>query len=306
MKSRAPTLASRSPALDRSQVYVELIKPRITFMVLLTVAIGYLCARPESPSVAGVLHVLLGTALSCSGAGALNQFFERDVDLAMDRTRFRPLPSQRVSVASAVTLGVGLALAGVLYLLRFANPLAAFLNAATVGGYLFLYTPLKRVTPVSTLVGAIPGALPPVIGWAAASGSLDAGAVVLFAILFLWQVPHFLAIGWLYRQDYARAGFPMLSVVDPSGRTTVRQMRLYALTLIPTSLMLTLSGSAGQFFFVIALAAGAGYLVATLRAAASLSDATARRVLLASVFYLPVLFGALLLERAYEALVVLL
>jgi protoheme IX farnesyltransferase len=289
--------ASRPAMADRSEVFLELIKPRITVMVLLTVAVGYFCAIPVAPSVSGVLHVLLGTALSCSGSGALNQYLERDVDLFMDRTRFRPLPAQRISSATAALIGALLSMAGVLYLAATVNVLAAALNALTVLSYLFLYTPMKRVHPLSTLAGAVPGALPPVIGWAAASGEIGAGAVVLFAILFLWQVPHFLAIGWMYREDYAKAGFPMLVVLDRDGDATARLMLLYAVTLLPVSWMLIPAGAAGHLYFWCAAAAGLHYVRASWIAGARRTRESARSLLLASVVYLPALFGALFLEH---------
>jgi protoheme IX farnesyltransferase len=285
-----------------SEVFLELIKPRITMMVLLTVAVGYFCAGPAAASGLGLLHVLIGTALSCSGSGALNQYLERDVDLAMDRTRFRPLPAQRISSAAAVSLGAVLSLSGVLYLAATVGILPASIDALTLVSYLFLYTPMKRVHPISTLAGAIPGALPPVIGWAAASGHVGGGAVVLFSILFLWQVPHFLAIGRMYRDDYAKAGFPMLVVIDRDGDATSRLMLLYAVVLIPVSLVLVRTGSAGHLYFWSALAAGLFYARAAWQAGADRSRQAARKLLLASVVYLPVLFAALLAEHAWSAL----
>lgn len=291
--------ASRPAMAERSEVFLELIKPRITLMVLLTVAVGYFCAIPGATSITGVLHVLLGTALSCSGSGAMNQWLERDVDLFMDRTRFRPLPAQRISSTSAALLGAILSLAGVLYLALTVNMLAGALNGATVLSYLFLYTPLKRVHPLSTLAGAVPGALPPVIGWAAANGEIGVGAIVLFAILFLWQVPHFLAIGWMYRDDYAKAGFPMLVVIDRDGDATARLMLLYAITLIPVSWMLVPAGAGGHLYFWCAAAAGAHYVRAAWKAGADRTRETSRSLLIASVFYLPALFGALFLEHLY-------
>jgi len=299
--SAASTRTASRPAMaQRSEVFLELIKPRITMMVLLTVAVGYFCATPATASVTGLLHVLLGTALSCSGSGVLNQYLERDVDLFMDRTRFRPLPAQRISTSSAALLGALLCIGGVLYLAATVNVLSAQINALTVLSYLLMYTPMKRVHPLSTLAGAVPGALPPVIGWAAASGQIGAGAVVLFAILFLWQVPHFLAIGWMYRDDYAKAGFPMLVVIDRDGDATARLMLVYAITLMPVSLLLVSSGAAGHLYFWCAVAAGALYTWAAYKAGADRSRESARRLLLASVVYLPVLFGALFVEHAWQ------
>jgi heme o synthase len=299
MRAASPT-ASRPAMADRSEIFFELIKPRITMMVLLTVAVGYYSATPETGSIRGLLHVLLGTALSCSGSGVLNQVLERDTDLFMDRTRFRPLPAQRISTTFAILLGALLSIGGVIYLAAEVNGLAALLNGLTVASYLFLYTPMKRVHPLSTLAGAVPGALPPVIGWAAASGEIGAGAIVLFSILFLWQVPHFLAIGWMYRDDYAKAGFPMLVVIDESGDSTARLMLVYAATLIPVSLSLVATGAAGHFYYWSALAAGLLYAWAAWRAGRERDRASARRLLLASVVYLPALFGALFVEHAWR------
>ena len=285
---------------ERSEVFLELIKPRITVMVLLTVAVGYFCASPAAASAVGLFHVLIGTALSCSGSGALNQYLERDVDLFMDRTRFRPLPAGRISSMSAALLGLVLSLGGVIYLAATVGTLAAAINALTVLSYLFLYTPMKRVHPLSTLAGAVAGALPPVIGWAAADGGIGVGAVVLFATLFLWQVPHFLAIGWMYRDDYAKAGFPMLVVIDRDGDVTSRLMLLYALTLLPVSLLLVAAGAAGHLYFWSAAAAGAWYARAAWLAGRERTPEAARRLLLASIVYLPALFGALFIEHVWH------
>ena len=294
--------AGRPVMAERSEIFLELIKPRITLMVLLTVAVGYFCATPVSAPAGGLFHVLLGTALSCSGSGALNQYLERDVDLFMDRTRFRPLPAQRISTFTAALLGGLLSLGGVVYLSTTVGSLAAAIDALTLASYLFLYTPMKRVHPLSTLAGAIPGALPPVIGWVAASGEIGSGAVVLFAILFLWQVPHFLAIGWMYRDDYAKAGFPMLVVIDREGDATARLMLLYAATLVPVSLMLVTTGAAGHVYFWSAIAAGGVYAHAARRAGLERTRESARRLLLSSVVYLPALFGALFVEHAWRYL----
>jgi len=290
-------LALRAVVQDRSQVYVELTKPRITAMVLLTVCVGYAIAPHATTPPMALLHVLIGAGLSCSGAGALNQLMERETDSVMGRTRFRPLPSRRVAPWQALAVGVALAIGGVAYLLVTTNGLTAAVDAATLVGYLAVYTPLKRITPHSTLVGAVPGALPPVMGWTAATGEIGAGAAVLFAILFLWQIPHFLAIGRMYREDYARGGFPMLVVVDGAQEITGHQMVVYALVLIPVSLMLVPLGLAGGFYFACALAAGTAYVLAALRAARDPAPRAARTLLIASVLHLPVLLGSLLFER---------
>jgi protoheme IX farnesyltransferase len=287
---------ARFLAHERTSLYIELTKPRITLMVLLTVALGYMLA----PSAAGpwaLVHALIGSALSCSGAGALNQYLERDRDGFMDRTRFRPLPAHKVSPAMVLFLGSSLAAGGVTYLAATTNSLTAGLDAATLVSYLFIYTPMKRVSSLSTPAGAIPGALPPVMGWAAASGGLDAGAFVLFGILFLWQIPHFLAIGRLYKDDYANAGFPMLVVVDPSGDAVGRQMILYAIALAPFALAPTQLGLAGPLYFWAALLSGAAYVAASVLGAIKRDRKSARNLLLTSVLYLPLLFAAMLLDR---------
>jgi len=293
----SPVRANRARALaqDRTSVYVELTKPRITLMVLLTVALGFALA-PMTTVPLALLHVLIGAGLSCSGAGALNQYIERDRDAVMARTRFRPLPSRRVSPTTSLVLGCILAAGGVSYLLATTNALTAALDALTLITYLFVYTPLKRVSSLCTPAGAIPGALPPVMGWAAASGHVDAGAWVLFGILFFWQIPHFLAIGRMYREDYAQGGFPMLVVVDEEGDIVNRQMVLYAAALLPFSLALTELGLAGPLYFWCALMAGCGYLAASLLAASRNDRRSARNLLLASVLYLPVLFSAMFID----------
>jgi len=286
---------ARAFAHDRTSVYVELTKPRITVMVLLTVALGFVLA-PVKAAPSLLFHVLLGAGLSCSGAGALNQYIERDRDAVMARTRFRPLPSHRVSPNTSLFLGCILAAGGVSYLLATTNVLTAALDALTLTTYLFVYTPLKRVSSLCTPAGAVPGALPPVMGWAAARGHIDTGAWVLFGILFLWQIPHFLAIGRMYRDDYAQGGFPMLVVVDRRGDIVNRQMVLYAAALLPCSLALPTLGLAGTLYFWFALIAGCGYVAFTLLAAARNDHRSARNLLLASVLYLPVLFAAMFLD----------
>jgi protoheme IX farnesyltransferase len=295
MTLRARAAIARGAAHERTSVAVELTKPRITMMVMLTVALGYLVA-PVTADPWTLLNVLIGAGLSCSGAGALNQYLERDRDSHMDRTRFRPLPAHRVSPLFALALGAAMAIGGVAYLVETTNMLTAALDAATLISYLFVYTPLKRVSSLSTPAGAIPGALPPVMGWAAASGHVEHGALVRFGVLFLWQMPHFLAIGRIYKDDYASGGFPMLVVTDASGESVGRQMVLYAAALVPFALAPTMLGLAGGLYFVVALAAGGAYLGFAIAAALRADRPSARRLLLASVLYLPALFAALLAD----------
>jgi protoheme IX farnesyltransferase len=244
-----------------------------------------------------ILHTILGTALIASGTAALNQWYEREADRKMRRTADRPIPSGRLSADRALLFGILLSIAGFAELGLGLNWLSAFLGLFTLLSYLFLYTPLKQRTPLSTLVGAFPGAMPPIIGYAAASGVLDAHAWTLFAILFLWQFPHFLAIAWMYREDYERAGIRMLPVVQPSGEATARQIVLYSLALIPVSMAPSLLGMSGKIYFFGALALGLWYLYSGVRVAFDRTILRARAVLLVSVIYLPLIYGLMLLDR---------
>jgi heme o synthase len=270
--------------------YVELTKPRITSFVLLTMAAGFFLGADEF-NAAVFFHALFGVALLSSGVSTLNQYIERDLDALMRRTAARPLPAGRVRPAAALAFGVALTALGELHLAAFVNPLSALCGLSVVVGYLGLYTPLKTRTSLSTVVGAFPGAVPPLLGWAAASNSLPTEAWVLFAILFLWQFPHFFAIAWMYREDYARAGILMLPVVEPEGRLTKQQIVLWTLMLVPVSLAPAALGISGVVYFFGALLLGALFLCASGAAALTLSRRNARRVLLASVLYLPFLFG---------------
>jgi protoheme IX farnesyltransferase len=296
---RAEALAARFPAAARLADYAELTKPRITTMVLVTAAAGFLLAavgRPELP-LPLLAWALLGTGLLASGASALNQVMERGSDALMRRTAYRPIPAGRIDPEAALAFGVGLVVAGLAALSLAVNLLTAGLGAATVAGYLFVYTPLKRLSSLATVVGAVPGALPPVMGWAALADDLSPGAFALFGILFLWQLPHFLSIAWMYRDDYARAGFPMLPVLDADGRRTARQMVLWSAALVPVSLLPAVLGLAGGVYFAGALALSLGYLAASVPFARSHTAAAARRLLLASVSYLPLLFAVMVVDR---------
>jgi heme o synthase len=277
--------------------YIELTKPRITWLILMSTAVGYFFGVHGTWSAWSVLHTILGTALIASGTAALNQWYEREADRKMRRTKDRPIPSGRLSPGRALAFGVLLSVMGFFELALGVNWLAAFLGLFTLLSYLFLYTPLKQRTPLSTLVGAFPGAMPPMIGYGAASGSLDNQALVLFAILFLWQFPHFLSIAWMYREDYERAGIRMLPVVQPSGEGTARQIVLYSLALIPVSVIPSLLGMSGKLYFVGALALGLWYLYSGLRVAFDRTILRARAVLLVSVIYLPLIYGLMLLDR---------
>jgi protoheme IX farnesyltransferase len=279
--------------------YLELTKPRITCFILMSTAIGFVCGMNAGTSWTWVtlLHTLLGTALIASGTAALNQWYEREADAKMDRTSARPIPSGRITGPHALTFAIILSLAGFLDLWFGANPLTAMLGLFTLASYLFLYTPMKQRSPHSTTLGAIPGAMPPLIGFAAASGTLNWDAWILYAILFLWQFPHFYAIAWMYRADYARAGIKMLPVVEPSGESTSRRMLWFSLALLPISVLPKFFAMAGNYYLVGALILGLIYAYASLRSVFDCTVTRARQVLLASVLYLPFLYGLLVLDR---------
>lgn len=276
--------------------YLELTKPRIAVLVLFTVVIGAVLGARNGVDLLLLLHTVLGTLLVAGGASALNQYSERRADARMKRTENRPLPANRLAPLEALLFGILLGVGGTCYLLAaLPEPYAGFLALTTFLSYVFVYTPLKRVTPLNTLVGAVPGALPPLIGWTAFRGTLDAEAVGLFLLLFLWQVPHFLAIAWIYREDYARGGFRMLPFADPDGRLSGRNMVVYALALIPGSLLPVLAGEVGVIYCVGAIALGLGFLACTLDFARGASLVRARRVLRASLLYLPAVLALLLI-----------
>ncbi len=267
-----------------------LTKPEITFNVALTALVGYLAAARGEARVVQLLNSLLAIALVAGGASALNQWAERDLDATMHRTVRRPLPAGRLAPGASLRFGLLLVVSGTIYLAAVANPLAAGFAAFTAASYLLIYTPLKRVTSLATVVGAVPGAIPPLIGWAAARGRLDAGAWALFLILFFWQMPHFLALAALYRRDYARAGFRVLPAIEPDGASTARQSVLYTLALLVVSLVPTLLGMAGALYFFGALALGLAFLVSGVRfALRPESHARASGLFRYSLLYLPVL-----------------
>ena len=281
---------------ERVAAYVELTKPRITFLIFLTAAAGFGLASPRVDYLA-MLSALFGIAVLSSGIATLNQYAERDLDGLMRRTASRPLPSGKLLPWEALAFGVSLTVLAEAYLLVFVNPLSAVLGLTVIAGYVFAYTPLKTRTSLSTVVGAFPGAVPPLIGWAAARGTLSVEAWVLFAILFLWQFPHFLAIAWMYREDYTRAGILMLPVVEPDGRVTAQQIVLYTLMLLPVSLLPTVLHISGKLYFFGALVLGLLFLYSSVRAAISMSRQRARSLLLASVLYLPLLFFLMVVNK---------
>jgi protoheme IX farnesyltransferase len=277
--------------------YLDLTKPSITWLILMSTAVGYFFGHGGSWDFAVLLHTLLGTGLLASGTAALNQWYERREDALMRRTQHRPIPAGRIAPGRAFLFGAALSVAGFLELYWGVNRLSAILGLATLLSYLLLYTPLKRRSPISTAVGAVPGAMPPLIGYAAARGELTAEAWALYAILFLWQFPHFLAIAWMYRSDYARAGIRMLPVVEPDCRSTARQILWYSLLLIPASMLPGFLAMTGKLYLAGAFLLSSLYFAAGWRAAIERTAARARQVLLASVFYLPLLYGLMVVDR---------
>jgi len=277
--------------------FFELTKPRITLILPVTSFVGFYLGSHSIPEYFRLIQTLLGTALAASGTLALNQFLERDADAAMERTRRRPLPEGRVQPTEALIFGVVLTVSGLLALWLTVNALSALVTAAIVASYLFIYTPLKQKTSLCSVVGAVPGALPPVIGWAAARGAIEAGAWALFAIMFLWQIPHTLAIARLYREDFARAGIRFLPVIEPDGRSTGRQILTNCLALLAVSLLPTLLQVAGYLYFLAAFLLGALFLGCGVGLAITQSSGAARRLLFVSLIYLPVLLAVMALDR---------
>jgi len=286
---------------ERSRVAADLVsltKPRVVVMVLVTTVVGYYVALSGAPDYGRLIALVIGTLLAAGGTLALNQYWERDVDALMERTRTRPLPEGRLAPLEALLFGAGLTAAGLAVLALGVGWLATLVTAATFVLYIFAYTPLKLRTSLCTIVGAVPGALPPVTGWAAARDDLALGAWVLFGILFLWQLPHTLAIGRLYQADYARAGVRLLPVIDAEGRATERQILSGCVALLAVSLLPTLIGLAGGVYFAGALLLGGGFVAFGAQQALTPSPLHARRVLLASLLYLPALLALLAFDKA--------
>ena len=277
--------------------YVALAKPRLNFLVVATSAAGYYLGATSPIDPAAMTMAVVGTALVAGGAAVLNQLYERDTDALMRRTRLRPLPAGRVAPADARLFGTVLSTSGLALLATRANWLAASLALVTLLVYLFVYTPMKRRTPAATLVGAVPGALPALIGWTASHASVASGGAALFGIVFFWQVPHFMAIAWLYRDDYGKAGFPMLPVIDPDGTRAGRQAVAYAAALVPTTLAPVLVGLAGGIYLASALVLGAALLALAARFAAARTDESARALFFGSIVYLPLLWIVLVADK---------
>ena len=295
MKSVAASLAA---APLRASDFVALTKPRLNSLVVASAGIGYVLGAGPAPELGAALHALVGSGLVAGGAAAFNQVAERDVDKAMRRTGRRPLPAGRVSPLEGSVFAAALSAAGLAQLALGANVLAALVALVTLVSYAGIYTPLKRRTPWATLVGAVPGALPPVIGWAAARGALTVEAWVLFGIVFLWQLPHFHALSWLYRDDYARAGLPLVATADPDGRRTATHAAGYAAALVPMSLAPAFVGLAGPGHLAVAGLLGALLVVPALRFRRHRDDRRARALFVASLAYLPLLWLSLVFEHA--------
>ena len=285
------------PATTRAWAYVALAKPDVTFLVVITTIAGFYIASRGPLDWALLAHTLVGTTLAAAGTAALNQYTEREADTLMRRTAARPIPSGIVQPAEAFWAGSILVVVGVLYLSLLSNVLAAALTLATTALYLGAYTPLKKITPLATFIGAFPGAIPPLIGWAAARGSLSLGAWILFGILFFWQFPHFLAIAWMYREDYARAGIKMLPVVDPSGDSTYRQIIVTAAILLPISLLPSVIGITGIGYFFGATVLGMALLQVCIWAERSRTNIRAKWLMHATVIHIPLLLGLMILDR---------
>ena len=277
--------------------FYELTKPRIVLMVLVTAFVGYYAGSGNVPDYVQLLQMILGTALAAGGTLTLNQFIERETDARMARTCRRPLPDGRVQPNDALWFGIVLTLAGLGYLAMTVNVLSAVVAASITVSYLWAYTPMKRMSSLCVPVGAVPGALPPVVGWVAARGELSVDAWVLFAIMFLWQIPHTLAIAFLYREDFAKAGIHFLPVIEPDGDSTNRQILVHCAALLVVSLLPTLIGLAGAIYFLTAFLLGVGFLASGIGLVLAPTRAGARRLLFASLLYLPVLLLVMALDR---------
>jgi len=278
--------------------FAELVKARLTLLVLLTTAVGFYLGAVGAINSIALFHAVVGTALAAAGAAALNQWWERRLDALMQRTRTRPIPAGRMLPRNALVLGSLLAIAGISYLARACNWLSASLAAATIVIYIFAYTPLKRISTTNTLVGAIPGALPPMIGWAAVSGRLDPGAWSLFAILFLWQLPHFFAIAWMYREDYARAGFQMVSRGDETGTRSASQSVFFCMLLLLVGGIPAFLGVVSSLYLPVELVLNGLFIFVAMRFLRTQAAADARKLFLTSIVYLPLLLAALVLTKS--------
>jgi protoheme IX farnesyltransferase len=298
--ARGPVVTAGSRAASHHFAdLLSLTKPRLNLLVLLTTLAGLYLASPDGVPLSLLVHTLVGSALVAGGAAALNQVLEQRTDGLMQRTSRRPVPAGRLGVFESAWFGAFLSIAGIIELWLGANAIAALVAAVTHLSYVFAYTPLKTRTSLSTLVGAVPGALPPVIGWSAATGDVTLPALVLFGIVFFWQMPHFLAIAWMYRDDYARAGIPLLPVTEPDGRRTGQQALLYATALWPVSIMPAVVGLADWPYSAVATVLGMAFIALSGSFARDRSLETARRLFFFSIIYLPLLLGALVVDRLW-------
>jgi len=282
---------------EKLAAYLELTKPRIAFMLVLTSAAGFYLGTAKGFDVMLFTNSMIGIALLAFGVATLNQVWERKTDALMERTAKRPLPTQKLSVAEALAFGVLLCIVAEIYLAYLVNGLTAILGLTVIVGYVFLYTPLKTRTSASTAIGAIPGAMPPLMGWTASANEISLGAWALFALLFLWQFPHFLAIAWMYKEQYAKAGILMLPVIEPEGKITARQIVIFTIILLPVSLAPFFLGFAGWIYLVGASVLGIWFLAQSLKTARAKSVEQARKLLLVSVLYLPLIFALMVFDN---------
>ncbi|PYJ25685.1 MAG: protoheme IX farnesyltransferase [Verrucomicrobia bacterium] len=297
------TAAIGNPTLAASRHRVvgdlaELVKARLTLLVLLTTAVGFYLGSEPPINYIELLHAVFGTAAAAAGAAALNQWWERRADALMRRTKMRPIPAGRMPPLQALALGVGLSIFGVIYLAIVCNALSAALTAITIAIYIFAYTPLKRASTANTAVGAIPGAIPPMIGWAAARGSIGAGAWSLFAIIFLWQLPHFFAIAWMYREDYSRAGFRMISSDDRSGERSASQSVFFCILLLVIAGLPAFLGITTLVYLAAELVLGGLFVAVAMRFLRMRTAGAARSLFIASIAYLPLLLATLVLTKS--------
>jgi len=299
VKDAAAYPLSTSSTSQRFADFLALTKPRLNFLVVVTAAVGYYLGAGSGSDldVAKLVQAVIGVALVAGGAAGLNQIYERETDSLMWRTRMRPLAAQRITTTEAMVFSLALSAAGLVIVAATANLLAASLALLTLISYNVVYTPMKRRSQLSTLVGAVPGALPPMIGWVAARGALTPEAWALFGIVFVWQIPHFMAIAWLYREDFGRAGFPLLPVVEPDGKSTGRHAVLFALALVPVSLAPYFLRMSGPVYALGAVLGGVVLLALAISFAQSRTNERARRLFLGSIAYLPLLWALLIADR---------
>lgn len=287
----------KHPAKSSTAAYIELLKPNIMSLVLVTTVLGYYLGGDGIDSFLRLFITLLGTALTAGGAGALNQYLERDADKLMQRTKNRPIPSGLIAPGNAIVFGIILVLIGTIILVTQINLLTGFLSILTAFLYVLVYTPLKKITWLNTSIGSIPGALPPMGGWAAATGNVETGAWILFAIMFLWQHPHFYAIAWMCKDDYARANFKMLPVIEPDGKRTMRQIFWHLTLLVPVSVLPYVEGSSGLIYAVGVIFLTGTFLISALPLAREKSVQSARLLLKSSVIYLPLLLILIVVDK---------